>query len=799
MEYFLAASVIGAGYALNNNGKNRNNEPSFISNVPKNQLPNGNNIYNNESTINIRQNEQERANKLFAKTKNSEKTNVMIAGPPMPIFNKVDYADNNLPIEYVDSPMEHQKKNMKEIQSVLGINGPEPVSGGFQGISLTGEPINPKNFVHNNMVPFFGSCIKQNVDENTNRTKLETFTGSIDNYQEKKEIAPMFKPQTNISNPYGAGNLDGYMNNRYVVGPKRSNVTPIEKVYVGPGLNQGYTSKPTGGFQQPETRDYVLPKTTNETRVKTNPKVSYQGRIIAGEKISKPGKIGEVQKNLPNTFFEETPDMYFTTTGAVLAAKQRPDIVMKDVNRPRTEKKKRVGPAAPTTGSNEKIRSKVQNSHKKQLCGPGYGVANSEGSWVDGKHNYGKNNIRLKKTIRQKTGRNNHSGNVQTTESQGSQYRNCQGPRRTRKTNVVGNARWTGNMQGPQNRSTVYDPNDIARTTIKETNINNNRTGNLDMEGPSRSPVYDPNDIARTTIKETNIHDNRTGNLEMQGPSRNPVYDPNDIAKTTIKETNIHDNRTGNLEMQGPAKNPVYDPNDITRTTIKETNIHNNRTGNMNSFKKPLTYDPNDILKTTMKETAMASDLMGNVNKQARGDAYKIKEMEAVNTNRQFTSTDYTGNSQLPEDGAYKVTDVNAPNTNRQFTSDKEYSGIAGAGSDGKPPSYADIYNATIKSLREDVAVGRVPAAVGTNQPVSAADIKMSTRKVGDLQNKHLTDRGVMSTKVYNSLPQKQDCSVTKDRESVPNKPLADRLDPAMLDQFKRNPYTQPLDSYFYN
>ena len=285
----------------------------------------------------------------------------------------------------------------------------------------------------------------------------------------------------------------------------------------------------------------------------------------------------------------------------------------------------------------------------------------------------------------------------------------------------------------------------------------------------------------------------------MQGPSRNPVYDPNDIAKTTIKETNIHDNRTGNLEMQGPAKNPVYDPNDITRTTIKETNIHNNRTGNMNSFKKPLTYDPNDILKTTMKETAMASDLMGNVNKQARGDAYKIKEMEAVNTNRQFTTTDYTGNSQLPEDGGYKVTDVNAPNTNRQFTSDKEYSGIAGAGSDGKPPSYADIYNATIKSLREDVAVGRVPAAVGTNQPVSAADIKMSTRKVGDLQNKHLTDRGVMSTKVYNSLPQKQDCSVTKDRESVPNKPLADRLDPAMLDQFKQNPYTQPLDSYFYN
>ena len=57
------------------------------------------------------------------------------------------------------------------------------------------------------------------------------------------------------------------------------NVTPIEKVYVGPGLNQGYTADPMGGFQQAETRDYVMPKTTNETRVKTNPKVSYYGRI----------------------------------------------------------------------------------------------------------------------------------------------------------------------------------------------------------------------------------------------------------------------------------------------------------------------------------------------------------------------------------------------------------------------------------------------------------------------------------------------------------------------------------------
>ena len=728
MEYLLAASVIGAGYMFNNNGTNRLNSPDYSGNISKNDMPNGDNIYANRSTVKIRNEEQNRADELFAKTKNSEKTNVMIPGPPEPIFNKVDYADTSLPIEYVDEPITQREKNMKEIEKVIGLNGRKPVSGGFREISLTGEPIDPKKFVHNNMVPFFGGSIKQNMDGN-NRTKLESFTGAIENYQEKKEIAPLFKPQCNISNPYGTQSLGGFQNDRYVVGNKRSNVTPIEKVYVGPGLNQGYTSHPTGGFQQSDTRDYVLPKTTNESRVKTNPKLTYHGRIISGEKISKPGKMGEMQKNLPNRFYEETPDMYFTTTGAVIASKQRPNVVMKDVNRPRTEKKKRVGPAAPTSGTNVKIRSKVQKSHRKQFCGPGYGAPNAEGNWVDQKHSYGKDNIKLRRTIRQKTSNNKHVGNVQTTESQGNQYRNCQKPRRTKKTNVVGNYRWTGNVQGPHNRSTVYDPNDIARTTIKETNIDNNRTGN----------------------------------------------------------------------MEGFTKNTVYDPNDIARTTIKETNIDNNRTGNVNSYKKGLTYDPNDILRTTMKETAMAGDLMGNVNKQSNGEGYKIKEMEAVNTNRQFTSTEYTGNSQHPEEGGYKTADVNAPNTNRQFTSDTEYSGIAGSSADEKPPSYEDIYNSTIKSLREDVAIGRTPAAVGTNQPISGADIKVTTRKVGDLQNKHITERGVMSTKVYNSLPQKSKCAQTKDRESVPNKPLADRLDPAMLDQFKSNPYTQPLDSYFYN
>ena len=67
---------------------------------------------------------------------------------------------------------------------------------------------------------------------------------------------------------------------------------------------------------------------------------------------------------------------------------------------------------------------------------------------------------------------------------------------------------------------------------------------------------------------------------------------------------NIHDNRTGNLK--GPIKLTTYDPNDIAKTTIKETNIHDIRSGNIGG----LTQD----------------------------DAYTTSNINAPNTNRQFTS-----------------------------------------------------------------------------------------------------------------------------------------------------------------
>ena len=67
-----------------------------------------------------------------------------------------------------------------------------------QSISLTGEPIDPNNFKHNNMTPFFGGNVRQNIDAERSSSILETFTGIPTNHIKKEEVSNMFELQEKI-------------------------------------------------------------------------------------------------------------------------------------------------------------------------------------------------------------------------------------------------------------------------------------------------------------------------------------------------------------------------------------------------------------------------------------------------------------------------------------------------------------------------------------------------------------------------------------------------------------------------
>ena len=72
----------------------------------------------------------------------------------------------------------------------------------------------------------------------------------------------------------------------------------------------------------------------------------------------------------------------------------------------------------------------------------------------------------------------------------------------------------------------------------------------------------------------------------------------------------------------------------------------------------------------------------------------------------------------------------------------------------------------------------------------------MTTNKNTTRTNQQIYQRGVQPSRIYNSIPQTNMCGETKQRENVSNQVIANRLNPTMVEQFRRNPYTQSLSSY---
>jgi hypothetical protein len=681
-------------------------------------------------------------------------------------------------------------------------------AGGWDGISLTGNPVDRQSFFHNNMTPFFGGTAKQNVEDTANQTLLETFTGNDSTYQSKMELKrdDLFQPVANLANVYGTQNLDGYNLDRYVVGNIRNNQSPVEPIRVGPGLNQGFTAEGSGGFQQANTLDFVQPKTVDELRVKTKPKVSYEGVVIPGSGVSKPGKVGTVAKNHPDTFYVNSPDRLFTTVGSTTGPTQRPAIDVKFTNRKTTELKTRIGSAAPAAiGSQPQLKPKFRNSSRVNHGGAGPRNQNSQGQWgISGPNNaipndYGRGSFKARPNMRVISGPKMQVTNLSAPNKSN---RAPQNPniKHTRKNNVVGNNRWAGNFQntGPT-KAKVYDPNDVPRATIKEQNVDNTHVGYFQNTGPNKGTVYDPNDVLRTTIKEQNIDNSHVGYFQNTGPNKGTVYDPNDLFRTTIKEQNIDNNHQGYFQNTGPNKSTVYDPNDVLRTTIKEQNIDNSHIGYFQNIgpNKPTVYNPNDKPKYTIKHDTMVRDNVGNIQNQTAGGGYKNIKMKAKDTNRITTSVHYVGDANGESRGGYKNANVKAKNTARQFHT-AEVKGNAGPATVKAQTSYEDSYNMSVKTIREQVAVGRKPAHSGPKRSYSKDDINMKTTRTGDIDNARIEDRGVSSTKVYNSMPQKNQFGETHYKDTLPNEPLADRINPEILDAFRANPYTQSLHSYVF-
>lgn len=211
-------------------------------------------------------------------------------------------------------------------------------------------------FGHNNMVPFFGANMTQSMYSGATDGILDTYTGSgAQTFHHKEEAPAFFAPEQGNGNPWGQQVETDFEQSRMVTSMRTANVFPIERVNVGPGVNDGYTNLPSGGYQQDAMREYALPLTTDELRVASKPKLTFKGETVPGAHfVTDMGLQAPVKKNRPDRFVilegkDGAMDHLNTAVGQQVAGAMYPEQMMKEQKRETTSDEFIGGPQSANT------------------------------------------------------------------------------------------------------------------------------------------------------------------------------------------------------------------------------------------------------------------------------------------------------------------------------------------------------------------------------------------------------------------------------------------------------------------
>ena len=398
------------------------------------------------------------------------------------------------------------------------------IKGAGQSVvsALSGIEIDAAEFKHNNMQPFFGGSVKQNMTASANSSKLDMFTGSGSTDIQKKEMSPMFNTAIPFGQPFGNEANADFIRSRIVEPGRRNNEMPFEATRVGSALGEkgGITGK--GGFQQLEVNEIMkraMP-TTDKLRTADNPKTSYNNQVIPGVHfVTAPAlDSGEVRKYRPDTFFlNETGERNGVATGEVTKGANRPTQVLKYTTRTDTTDELIGSPA-----SQEAFKSYVAGDYRtpmgQQYGGAGYRNGDGSSYGLGPRDDYGAATYEVRPNERLATQDRTMGLNLAPADTGAVPVHYNDDARPTRRGDMVGNIRQTGTATGYAAGApsiTSWDPSDVARTTVKETTIDWDYRGiSGPGSGPERLKVYDPNDIAKPTQKSQLTQDSR-----MAGPA----------------------------------------------------------------------------------------------------------------------------------------------------------------------------------------------------------------------------------------------------------------------------------------
>jgi hypothetical protein len=402
--------------------------------------------------------------------------------------------------------------NTAQVQmNPAGIEGNPTYVDGNVVSSLSGTTIRPSEFTHNNMVPFFGGRVKQNMRAAANNSLLDTYTGAGYTQIAKKEVETMFDYQRPFGNPFGLESSTDFVQSRVEIPRARNGERPFEPTRVGPGVNEGYGMTGKGGFQQFEVNEIMRPKTTDELRVANNPKMSYLQPVVPGQHfVANPAdNPGEVRKYRPDKFYIDETLSRAGVAGPADHVREmnRPIQVLPETTRTETTTEA-FGPATGQDTYQSYVAGSYRTPMTQQFGGAGFRNADSTAWYTPDigspEADYGKSSFENRPNERTATSERTMALNTAPAETGqvSVRYEDDARPTRRAETEDGHTQMGPGYIAGGAPSVTVWDPNDVARTTVKETTIKWDYRGIASSgSAPNRLKVYDPKDIARPTQK----------------------------------------------------------------------------------------------------------------------------------------------------------------------------------------------------------------------------------------------------------------------------------------------------------
>jgi hypothetical protein len=445
-----------------------------------------------------------------------------------------------------------------------------------QYFSLTGNKVDGSYFQHNNMVPFFGSRLRnQHVGSNINEGILDNYSGAGSQIITKKEQSPLFAPHDSLQWANGAPNQSDFMQSRVNPSLRMANVKPFEEKSVGPGLGLGYTAEGSGGFNSGLlAREQWMDKTVDQLRVDNKPRASgytllgHEGPADSFIKYNATvEQMGIMEKHLPDQSFEMGQDRLFTTTGIRKGESLIPIPVERHVNRPDTTSNY-IG-AAGSQNNNVYVTGEYMPTHMQELGGLPFAPANAGGRFYANDGDYG---IKSKMAY----------PNNRTVNTQDSYFGVVSGGlnaaiaplldilRPSRKENTIGTLRPYQNPGSTVANSYIFNPADKTPTTIRETTENSKFHLNVNANQNGGAYQVTENQLSNTYRQETSdfyyAGVASAGDRTKQPTSYEANYNQrnNDIKSSTIKGHMVQGNMAlmnGDINMRQDKRDEIFKNN----------------------------------------------------------------------------------------------------------------------------------------------------------------------------------------------------------------------------------------------